>query len=95
MKPYALKNLDDRKRIFNYRSSHFRRVIENAFRLLVHRFRVFTSKILLNSEKTTAITLAAIVLHNMLQQKSKECDIPDGFLDSEDENEFYKWLMAK
>lgn len=61
----------------------------------MHRFRVFTSKILLTSEKTAAITLAVIVLHNMLQQKSREFDIPDGFLDSEDENEFYKWLMAK
>ena len=86
MKPYAQRNLDDRKRIFNYRSSRIRRVTENAFGILVHRFRIFTSKILLSPEKVTTITLAAIVLHNMLRQKSRECYTPDGFLDSEDEN---------
>ena len=67
MKPYALRNLDDRKRIFSYLSPRIRRVTENAFEILVHRFRVFTSKILLNPEKTAAITRTAIVLHNTLR----------------------------
>ena len=51
MKPYAQKNLDDRKRIFNYRLSRMRRISENVFGIWVHRFRIFTSKILLAPEK--------------------------------------------
>lgn len=46
MKPHALRHLDDRKRLFNYRSSRTRRVTENAFGILLNRFRVFTSEIL-------------------------------------------------
>ena len=79
MKPYELRN-------FNYRSSRIRCVTENVFGILVHRLRVFSSKILLNTEKAAAITLEAIVLHNMLRQKSRECCTPDGFLDLGDEN---------
>ena len=34
----------------------------------------------------TTITLAAVVLHNILREKSREYYTPAGFLDSEDEN---------
>ncbi len=34
MKPYPEKGLDDKKRVFNYRLSRFRRVTENAFGIM-------------------------------------------------------------
>ena len=36
MKPYALRNLDDRNRIFSYRSSRIRCITENIFVILVY-----------------------------------------------------------
>ena len=33
MKPYSHRNLDDKKLLFNYRASRYRKVTENAFRI--------------------------------------------------------------
>lgn len=85
LKPYAQNGLTPIKRIFNYRLSRVRRVTENAFGILTNRFRVFTTKICLNPDKATMITLAALVLHNMLRQHSYESYTPEGFIDFETE----------
>ena len=52
MKPYPQKGITDRKRIFNYRLSRFRRVSENAFGIWVSRFRLFLSRCSLTPENT-------------------------------------------
>ena len=78
MKPYAIRNLDDRKRIFNYRSSRIWRVTENAFGILVYRFLVFTSKTLY-LEKAAAITLTAIVLIIYYDKNQENVTLQIGF----------------
>jgi len=70
MKPYAHRGLNQMERIFNYRLSRTRRLSENAFGILVSRFRVFRSGIEVKPEKAKDIVLAATVLHNFLMRHS-------------------------
>ena len=83
MKPFPQSNLDDRKRIFNYRLSRMRRIRENVFGIWVNRFRVFTSTMALHPDKAVGVTLATLVLHNMLRNKSAESYMPDIAIDIE------------
>ena len=82
MKPFAQTKLVDRNRVFNYRLSRMRQLSENVFGIWVSRFRVFLTTIALSPEKATIITLAAIVLHNMLRRKSRKSYTPDGCFDT-------------
>ena len=55
LKPYPSRQLDLSKRIFNYRLSRARRVVENVFGILASRFRVFKSTIDMEPEKAQKI----------------------------------------
>ena len=68
MKPYAQRNLDDERRIYNYRMS----VTENAFGILVNRFRLWVGRCNLSPDKASILLLASLVLHNMSCTKSKK-----------------------
>ena len=83
LKSYSQSGLTPMKRVFNYRLSRFPMVTENAFRILTNCFRVFTTKMYLDPDEATIITLASLVLHNMLRQLSHESYTPDGFIDME------------
>ena len=69
-KPYPSKILTYYERLYNYRLSRARRVSENAFGILVNRFRVVDTYIHLCATKCTSITNACIVLHNLLLSKN-------------------------
>jgi hypothetical protein len=83
MKPFPFRNLTLEQRIFNYRLSRARRVVENAFGILANRFRIFLTTINLKPQKVQDITLCCCVLHNFLRT---ECPIfvrPDENVDEE------------
>jgi len=67
MKPFRQAQLNsDIRKIFNYRLSRARRIIENAFGILVARFRIFHTAINLTPEHIDSIVMASCVLHNFL-----------------------------
>lgn len=68
LRPYnknALLNNESNK-IFNYRLSRARRIVENAFGILRARWRVFQGPIQVQPEMVDKIVLAACCLHNYL-----------------------------
>lgn len=66
LKPYSARDLTHERRIYNYRLSRARNVVENAFGLLASRFRVFHTAIALNVQSTKYIVASACALHNFL-----------------------------
>lgn len=86
IKPYSNTGLTTKKRIFNYRLSRARRIVENAFGILSNRFRVFMTPIGLEPDKVTTIVLACCSLHNYLREQtiSRSVYMPPGSVDGED-----------
>ena len=66
MRPYPGSDLNDAKRIYNYRLSRARRISENAFGILANRWRMYHRKLSLPPENVDCAVEATIVLHNML-----------------------------
>ena len=69
MKPYPDQNIPLDERIFNYRCSRARRIIENAFGIATSRFRIFRRPIIANTEKVILITKSVVALHYFLMKK--------------------------
>jgi len=71
MRPYPRRGqLDMRKKVFNYRLSRARRVIENSFGILVARWRIFRKPIIAGSSTIKKIVQAAVCLHNYILIKN-------------------------
>lgn len=76
MKPYPRNQslLVRSKSIFNYRLSRARRIVENAFGILTHRFRIFCTPIHLNVETVGDTVTCACILHNILIDEKVQLD---------------------
>ena len=68
MKPYPQRGLSKEKRIFNYRLSRARRIVENVFGILSARFQILQGSIKLSPEKTELIVMTICLLHNFLSK---------------------------
>ena len=93
MKPYSKRHLSDPERIFNYRLSRARRIVENAFGILVQSVPASGlsagTQVPVPAEKPEAeiktvasIVLACVCLHNMIilrnpRQQNVEVDHED------------------
>ena len=96
MKPYPRHVLTLKERIFNYRLSRARRIIENSFGILAARCRIFRKPIIAKEEVVINVTKAATALHNFLmhgrqfEASGRYCpptfidrDTPDGLQEGE------------
>lgn len=70
MMPYSRNGMTQKEKIFNYRLSRARRISENAFGILVSRFRIFLSGIEVSPDKVDYIVKATCALHNWLRRTS-------------------------
>jgi hypothetical protein len=88
MKPFSVDVAKGSpKRIFNYRLSRARRLVENAFGLLASVFRVFHKPIEVKVDDTVSdVVLACVCLHNFLRSQldSQRFYCPPGSFDTED-----------
>lgn len=87
LKPFARLDANVKRKIFNYRLSRARRVIENCFGIAAARFKIFRRPIIAQVETVNLITKAVVALHNFLmitQDKYGECSYcPPGFIDQD------------
>ncbi|XP_050295245.1 uncharacterized protein LOC126735303 [Anthonomus grandis grandis] len=84
LKPYNQRELNNEKRIFNYRLSRARRIIENTFGILANRFRIFHTSINLKLDNIDKVVLACCALHNFLRRNSANSYTPNDVFDFED-----------
>lgn len=65
IKPYNRDCLNNERRICNYRISRARRVVENTFRILALRFRIFHTAINLDVETIESVVLACCAKNHL------------------------------
>ena len=70
MQPFSKDKKGNRlpykKMIFNYRLSRARHIVENAFGILVQRFRVYDRRICMDDHNVVKVVKATCILHNYL-----------------------------
>ncbi|CAH2010515.1 unnamed protein product [Acanthoscelides obtectus] len=73
------------ERVFNYRLSRARRIVENAFGILASVFRVFRAPMLLQPDKVSKVAMTCALLHNFLRSSkdSSATYAPPGAIDTE------------
>ncbi|XP_064617265.1 putative nuclease HARBI1 [Liolophura sinensis] len=84
MKPYPFRTRDIVSRVFNYRLSRARRMVESTFGILATRFRVLLKPINLNPDKAQLVVQAVVALHNFLMKEPNEAYTPPATTDLED-----------
>lgn len=66
LRPFPGRNLTERQRVFNYRLSRARRVVENAFGITAHTWRILLKRLEVTVAFASTITTACCTLHNFI-----------------------------
>ncbi|XP_067141988.1 uncharacterized protein [Centruroides vittatus] len=72
LRPYPSRQLTTKRRIFNYRLSRARRVIESTFGILSARWRILCRCIQASPETVDSIIKACVCLHNFVMTKESK-----------------------
>ncbi|XP_066981810.1 uncharacterized protein [Macrobrachium rosenbergii] len=83
LKPFSNANLSLKQRIFNYRLSRARRVVENSFGILAARFRILYGPINLKTNTIDLVVKSVCYLHSWLIAKSTTNYFGNGTIDQE------------
>ena len=67
MKIYPEKNSTREQRIFNYRLSSARQIVQNAVGILASRFGICQRAMQVDPERVSTMVLATLALHNRLR----------------------------
>ncbi|KAH7964717.1 hypothetical protein HPB49_000933 [Dermacentor silvarum] len=73
MRPYPGRQLNETRKVFNYRLLRARRCVENVFGILVSRWRCFLGTVSGDVELLTDMVKAAVCLHNFLLSDNAYC----------------------
>lgn len=84
MKPYSKRGLSDLQKIFNYRLSRGRRVVENGFGILANRFRCLLTTLNQRPDRACLVIKACVCLHNLLRSRNPAAD--NAIIDNEDQD---------
>ncbi len=84
MKPFSRRNMALEDRVFNYKLSGARRVVENAFGILANRFQCLLTTLKQQPHNVESIILACVCLHNITRMIYPGDQ--NALLDREDEN---------
>jgi len=83
MKPYGQRNLQRDERIYNYRISRGRRVVENAFGILAQRWQVLLTTMQPRPSIVQDIVECCVCLHNLMRNRYPT--LHNGIADEEDD----------
>ena len=83
MKPYSHHTQAHHEKIYNYRLSRARRVVENAFGLMQARLRVFGTTMLQIPKNAKTITMCGCVLHNLILERFPFAAVPVDYEDGD------------
>jgi hypothetical protein len=83
--PFAIRNMEHHERIFNYRLYRARRVEENAFGILAHKFRVLLRTMNQRPETCREIITTCVILHNLISLRYPATR--NNLMDLEDQNQ--------
>lgn len=83
MKPFAPRNRSTtcEERIFNYRLSRARRVVENAFGILSAKWLCLSRCMFCGPDRAQKIVAACCILHNLLLSKNADSYCPSSYAD--------------
>ena len=83
IKPYGQRGLTRDQRIYNYRISRGRRVVENAFGILAQRWQIMLGTLQQTPKVVQDITESCVCLHNLMRERYPA--LQNVLLDQEDE----------
>ena len=75
--PYPSTTNQRREKIYNWRHSRARRIVENTFGIMASRYRVLMKPILQSYQNGIKTVLACIALHNYMREREPTDDVSE------------------